>query len=63
MGKRRFYMVVDEEQYRLFNDIFKLVKKQDETITKGDLFAVMLHYWISITKNLYNKVNEENKEK
>lgn len=62
MNKHRLNILVNEEEYRLFNDIFKLARTQDETITKGDLFQVMLHCWLTITGNLYKNINNEKGE-
>ena len=61
-NKRRLNLLINEKDYLLFKDLFKLIKQKDESFTEANLFSAMLYLFVDTSQKIYEKEKGENND-
>ena len=48
--KRRLYLLVNDYDYKLFKDLFKILKGQEKDFTEAHLFGAMLYQFCAVSE-------------
>lgn len=61
--KRRLYLLVNDYDYKLFKDLFKLLKQQEKDFTEAHLFGAMLYQFCAVSERIYQNLQNEKENK